>query len=80
MSLREKIRLFGNLLVSLLPVALRQAGPWYAAGALLLGLGFLWRAVGFVRQPARGPARRVLRASLLYLPLLLALLVLQGGP
>ncbi len=67
-------------LVSLLPVALRQAGPWYAAGALLLGLGFLWRAVGFVRQPARGPARRVLRASLLYLPLLLALLVLQGGP
>ncbi|HYT94579.1 MAG TPA: heme o synthase [Gemmataceae bacterium] len=66
------------VLVSLMPVALHRAGMLYAAGALLLGLGFLGSTLGFVREVSNARARRVLRASLLYLPLLLVLLLLQG--
>jgi protoheme IX farnesyltransferase len=68
--------------VSLAPVALGVAGPVYLAGAALLGAGFLANAVGFLRSRSNAQARRVLRASLVYLPLLLALLLLEGlsGP
>jgi heme o synthase len=64
--------------VSLAPVALGQAGPVYLVGAVLLGLGFLGNALGFVRCRSNAQARRVLRASLVYLPVLLALLLLEG--
>ncbi|HXU91781.1 MAG TPA: heme o synthase [Methylomirabilota bacterium] len=62
------------LAVSLLPTLVGLAGGVYFAGALVLGLGFAslgaWQAV----VPSLGGARRVLYASLLYLPVLLALL------
>jgi protoheme IX farnesyltransferase len=62
------------LAVSLLPTLVGLAGGIYFAGALALGLGFVtlgaWQAV----VPSLGGARRVLYASLLYLPALLALL------
>lgn len=61
--------------VSLVPVWCGQAGWIYAAGAALLGAGFLWTACGFLRDRSLAQARRVLRASLVYLPALLALLV-----
>lgn len=64
--------------VSLMPVLHQQAGWLYGAGALVLGLGFLVAAWGFVRQPTNGQARRVLHASLLYLPALLALLLFDA--
>ena len=64
--------------VSLVPVALGQAGPVYLVGAILLGLGFLGNAVGFVCSRSNVQARCVLRASLVYLPVLLALLLLEG--
>jgi heme o synthase len=63
--------------VSLLPVLFRQAGPVYGAGALLLGIGFTAAAVGFLREKSNANARRVLHASLVYLPLLLALLLFE---
>jgi protoheme IX farnesyltransferase len=63
--------------VSLLPVLFRQAGPVYGAGALLLGIGFTAAAVGFLRETSNANARRVLHASLVYLPLLLALLLFE---
>jgi protoheme IX farnesyltransferase len=65
--------------VSLLPVLSGSAGPVYLAGAVLLGAGFLAPALGFGRHKDVTQARRVLRASLLYLPGLLALLVLDGA-
>jgi protoheme IX farnesyltransferase len=65
--------------VSLFPVLLGSAGPVYFAGAVLLGVGFLAPALGFRRHKSVAQARRVLRASLLYLPGLLALLVLDGA-
>jgi protoheme IX farnesyltransferase len=64
---------------SLLPVWAGLAGPLYLAGALLLGVGFLVSALGFARASGVDEARRVLRASLIYLPALLALLLVDGG-
>jgi heme o synthase len=63
------------LAVSLLPTVIGWTGPIYLAGALALGLVFA--AVGVVQAlaPSACAARRVLRVSLLYLPLLLGLLV-----
>ncbi len=63
---------------SLAPVALGLAGPVYFLGALLLGAGFLASAVEFLRRRSVAQARRVLRASLVFLPALLALLLLDG--
>jgi len=62
------------LAVSLLPTVIGWSGPIYLAGALVLGLAFA--AVGIVQAlaPSARAARRVLLASLLYLPLLLGLL------
>ncbi|HKB35572.1 MAG TPA: heme o synthase [Gemmataceae bacterium] len=54
------------------------AGPVYLLGALALGLGFLRCAAGFARDPSEARARRVLKASLVYLPGLLALLLLDS--
>ena len=63
------------VLVSLLPALVGHAGPVYFAGAVLLGLVFLRATLGFLTDVGNRRARRVLRASLLYLPLLLALLL-----
>jgi protoheme IX farnesyltransferase len=63
---------------SLMPVVVGGAGPVYLAGALLLGIGFLACAVGFSLRRSLARARAVLRASLIYLPALLTLLLLDG--
>jgi protoheme IX farnesyltransferase len=76
---REMMRYCVMLLpVSLVPAALGLAGFVYGVGAVLLGMMFLNAALGFVRTASAREARRVLRASLLYLPALLALLLLDG--
>ncbi len=64
--------------VSLVPTLLGMAGPVYVAGAAVLGLGFLAAALAFVRKPSAVQARRVLRASLIYLPALFLLLLVDG--
>src|SRR6266487_27625 len=65
------------LAVSLCPFVFHLAGPIYLAGAVVLGAGYLWCAVQFARQLTTARARRLFFASILYLPLLLALLVLD---
>ena len=62
------------LAVSLLPTLVGLAGGVYFAGALVLGLGFATLGAWQVAVPSLVGARRVLYASLLYLPALLALL------
>ncbi len=64
--------------VSLSPVLFGQAGWVFAAGAIILGLSFLLSTLGFMRQTSPANARRVLHASLIYLPALFALLLLEG--
>jgi len=65
---------------SLMPVEVGGAGPVYLAGALILGIGFLAYAVGFSLRRSTERARGVLRASLIYLPALLTLWLLDGIP
>lgn len=65
---------------SLLPTAIGLAGPVYFAGALLLGAWYLLSAVQFWRNVSDATARRMLRVSFLYLPVVLLLLVLDPLP
>jgi protoheme IX farnesyltransferase len=67
----------GLLVVSLLPTLVGLAGPIYFLGALLFGLGFSILGVLQALEPTARAARRVLLASLLYLPAILALLALD---
>jgi protoheme IX farnesyltransferase len=62
------------LAVSLLPTLIGLAGGLYFTGALLLGAGFVALGAQQALAPSLSRARRVLLASLLYLPVLLALL------
>jgi protoheme IX farnesyltransferase len=68
--------------VSLIPAWLDEAGAVYLVGALGLGGYFLVSTLRFAGDKSVWQARRVMRTSLVYLPLLLALLLLAGlkGP
>lgn len=63
------------LIVSLCPFLFKMAGTVYLAGALILGAGFLFCAIQFSRQLTLSRARQLFLASIIYLPLLLALMV-----
>jgi protoheme IX farnesyltransferase len=65
------------LVVSLCPFLFGLTGPTYLAGALILGLGFVWFAVRFSRERTDSHARQLFYVSLVYLPLLLVLMVLD---
>lgn len=65
------------LLVSILPVLAGPARALYAATALVAGAVFLGTAFGFRAQPGRARARRVVLASVAYLPLVLGALVVD---
>jgi protoheme IX farnesyltransferase len=62
------------LAVSLLPTLIGLTGALYFVGALALGIGLIVLGGLQALSPSTGSARRVLYASLLYLPALLALL------
>ncbi len=76
--------------VSLWPFALGTTGIVYALAAGLLSLGYLWMTIRFTRivnspdlhdvdAPShRQPARDLLHASIIYLPLLLATMMLDA--
>jgi heme o synthase len=63
--------------VSLLPVALGLSGRIYLYGAIVLGLLFLYSSLRTAFSLSRQHARRLLLASVLYLPLLFILMVLN---
>jgi len=67
----------GLLMVSLLPFQFKLTGPLYLLGALALGAGFIFFAWQFSRQLTPLRARALFFASILYLPLLLGLMVLD---
>ena len=67
------------LAVSLVPTLIGMAGWVYFFGTLLLGLLMLVATLGFARNRNVGTARALLRASVLYLPLLLGSIVLDAG-
>ncbi len=63
--------------VSLLPTTAGLAGRVYFCGALLLGLLFLYSSLRAALSHSRQQARRLLLASVLYLPLLFLLMVIN---
>lgn len=67
----------GLLPVSLCPFLLNLTGPVYLCGALILGLAFIWFAVQFARSLSISRARQLFYFSILYLPLLLSVMVLD---
>jgi protoheme IX farnesyltransferase len=76
---REMIRYTLALVpASLLPCLLGLGGWRSGLGALALGTVFLYSVVAFARNPTRSNARHVFRTSLLFLPALLMLLVLDA--
>lgn len=71
-SISNTLALF---IVSLCPFLFKMAGTIYLAGAITLGAGFLFCAIQFSRQLTLQRARQLFLASIIYLPLLLALMV-----
>ena len=71
-STNRQILASGALLVpvSMAPAWLGMVAPWYAIPACLLGIGYLGYGVNLARKGTRGQARELLKASVLYLPLL----------
>lgn len=63
--------------VSLLPALLHMTGAIYFAGALLLGLGFAAAAIRAAMKRTNTTARQLLFASIIYLPVILALLAID---
>jgi protoheme IX farnesyltransferase len=71
--------------ISLMPALLRMSGKIYIFAALTLGLGFLWFVLRLARTklPAISPesrrlARQLLQASVIYLPVLFALMMIDA--
>jgi len=67
----------GLFIVSLCPFLMKMDGPVYLALAVVLGLGYFWCAVRFARQLTPRRARQLFLASIIYLPFLLAAMVLN---
>jgi protoheme IX farnesyltransferase len=63
--------------VSLLPTLLGTAGKIYFVGAIVLGLLFLYFSLRAAFSQSRQAARQLLLASVIYLPLLFILMVLD---
>lgn len=63
--------------VALVPSVLRLAGPLYFAGALGMGVALVALALGFALRPTDDGARGLFRYSLVHLPLLFALLLID---
>ena len=66
--------------VALLPTLIGMAGTIYFVVALLSSAGLLWTAVALRRSGTLADARRLMMASLLYLPLLLAVMAIDKLP
>jgi len=79
-STARHILAFAMLLIpaSLLPGFFHMTGHWYLAAALGLGALFLRAAAGVVKERSLTSARAVLKASVIYLPLLYLALVLDS--
>ena len=76
--------IYGIMRVQVAPsgqeIIVGMAGGLYFAGALALGFAYLFFAVRFWSQVSDLTARHLLRASFVYLPAILMLLLLNPMP
>lgn len=75
----RQILLYAAALVptSLMPVLIGIDGKTYGVAAVVLGLIFLWFAAACARTRARADARKLFFWSIIYLPVLLAIMMLD---
>jgi protoheme IX farnesyltransferase len=71
------LQVMSVMLVSVIPVLVGAAGAQYGLAALAVGLVFLGAALAFRRRPDRPRARRVVLASVFYLPAVMAALIID---
>ncbi|MBI3933746.1 MAG: protoheme IX farnesyltransferase [Acidobacteria bacterium] len=78
-STARQIVIYSTVLlpVSLIPSLLGVTGSIYLGGALLLGVGFLCVAVRTALAKTKLQARRLLQASVIYLPLVYGLMLID---
>jgi protoheme IX farnesyltransferase len=78
-STSRQIILYATTLIpiSLLPVALGMSGTIYLVGALVLGFWFLYTGIRVALDRTNVRARHVLLASVIYLPMIYGLMVLD---
>jgi protoheme IX farnesyltransferase len=76
-ALQTLVPLSALVPLSLLPALAAPQGMLYGLVALALGVGFLYCGAEFVSERSGPAAGRLLRASILYLPSLLALMILR---
>lgn len=76
-STARQVLAYGAVLipVSLVPTAIGLANPVYFAGALVLGITYLLLGAQFALHRERGPALRLFIGSIVYLPLIWALML-----
>ncbi len=63
--------------ISMAPALFGMGGTVYVAGAFVLGTAFLYSSLRVARRRTASEARRLLHASVIYLPMLYALLLLN---
>jgi len=82
-ALTAEVTLLTSLLlvpIGLLAFLTGLAGSVYAIGSTILAAGMVGLAIALARRPSDVGARRVFLASIVYLPLLLVLMVVDRGP
>jgi protoheme IX farnesyltransferase len=77
--LQTVLPLLALVLVSLVARPMGQLGLLYSVGALLLGVGFFYYGAKFALRRANTDARKLLFASIVYLPLLFVLMTILGA-
>ena len=77
-NLQTVLPLLALVPLSLLPESMGEA-KFYWIGALLLDVGFLYYAAQFVIRKSNSAARRLLAASVIYLPAVFVVLLLARG-
>ena len=78
-NLQTLLPLLALIPLSLLPAFAGRLSTFYCIGALLLSLGFFYYGAQFVISRSNTAARRLLMASIIYLPSLFVLMVLLRG-
>lgn len=66
-----------TLIISVLPYFFGFAGVIYLVGSILLGFWFLYESIKMAREKSDSQARKLLRVSVIYLPLIYLILVLN---
>jgi len=76
MSLQTVLPSFALIALSFAPLLLGRVGLFYTAGALLFSLAFLYYGVQLAMRKTNAAARRLLLASILYLPIVFVAMVI----